>query len=146
MLQYRVHGSRLPARTAAEKEARMAKKAKATPAGKSGKSKLSAGRVYSLAEMVAYAEDSIVSRTLAENKAGTVTLFAFDAGQGLSEHTAPFDALVQVTDGEGTFTVGGKPHRVAAGQVLVMPAGVPHSVKARRRLSMLLTMLRAKGE
>jgi quercetin dioxygenase-like cupin family protein len=120
----------------------MAKK----PARKSGKSTLTPGRVYAFADMVDYAEDSIVSRTLVQNKAGTVTLFAFDAGQGLSEHTAPFDALVQVTDGEGAFTVGGKVRKVGAGQVLIMPANIPHAVKAKRRFKMLLTMLWSKGE
>lgn len=109
-----------------------------------GKSKMTAGEVLGLADLVRYSADSIVSRTLAENRAGTITLFAFDAGQGLSEHAAPFDAVVQVLDGEGRFTVGGKPHRVRAGQILLMPADVPHAVKATRRFKMLLTMLRAR--
>jgi quercetin dioxygenase-like cupin family protein len=109
-----------------------------------GKSKMPAGEVLKLADLVSSAADSIVSRTLAENRAGTITIFAFDAGQGLSEHAAPFDALVQVLDGEGWFSVGGKPHRVRAGQVLLMPADGPHAVKAVSRFKMLLTMLRAK--
>ncbi len=108
------------------------------------KSKMPAGEVLGLAEMVRYAADSIVSRTLVENKAGTVTLFAFDAGQGLSEHAAPFDALVQVLDGKGEFTVGGKANLVVKGQVLLMPANVPHAVRASRRFKMLLTMLRGE--
>ena len=122
----------------------MAKKAEGARTDKSGKSKMPAARVLDLAELVSYAEDSIVSRTLVENEAGTVTLFAFDGGQGLSEHTAPFDALVQVVDGEGSFRVGAKSRSVGAGQVLLMPAGVPHAVKATKRFKMLLTMLRAK--
>jgi len=121
----------------------MAKKAKGTRNSAAGKSRMPAGRVLNLAGMVSYAEDSIVSRTLVENKAGTVTLFAFDAGQSLSEHSAPFDALVQVLDGEGEFTVGGAARHVAAGQALLMPARVPHAVKAEKRFKMLLTMLRA---
>jgi quercetin dioxygenase-like cupin family protein len=110
------------------------------------KSKMPVGEVLDLAGLVNYAEGSIVSRTLVENKAGTVTLFAFDAGQGLSEHRAPFDALVQILDGEGEFTVGEQPHRVGQGRVLLMPANVPHAVKANERFKMLLTMLRSKDE
>ena len=122
----------------------MAKKAKATGTNRSGKSKMSAGEVLDLAGLVSYAEGSIVSRTLVENKAGTITLFAFDAGQGLSEHAAPFDALVQVLDGKGEFTVRGKTNSVGVGQALLMPANVPHAVKAGKRFKMLLTMLRSK--
>ncbi len=108
------------------------------------RSRMPASEVFDIAGMVNYAEGSIVSRTLVESKAGTVTLFAFDEGQSLSEHTAPFDALVLVLDGEGEFTVGGKTHRVAAGQALLMPADIPHAVKAGRPFKMLLTMLRFK--
>lgn len=96
-----------------------------------------------LAAGVDYAKDSVVSKTLLDKKAGTLTLFAFDAGQGLSEHTAPFDATVQVVDGEGEFTVGGKTQTVQAGKLLIMPAQVPHSVHARTRFKMLLIMIRA---
>ncbi len=122
----------------------MARKEKATASDSSGKSKMPAGEVLDLAGLVSYAEGSIVSRTLVENKAGTITLFAFDAGQSLSEHTAPFDALVHVLDGEGAFTVGGKASSVGAGQALLMPANVAHAVKAEERFKMLLTMLRSK--
>jgi quercetin dioxygenase-like cupin family protein len=110
----------------------------------SNQSKMPGNKVLNLAKAVDYVRESIVSRVLAENAAGTVTLFAFDAGEGLSEHAAPFDALVQVVEGAGKFTVGGKAHRVGAGQVLLMPANVPHAVKAAKRFKMLLTMLRAK--
>jgi len=120
------------------------KKPKAGAASKPTRSKMAAGKVVELAGLVNYAPDSIVSRTIVDNKAGSVTLFAFDAGQNLSEHTAPFDALVQVLDGEGEFTVGGEPHDVGAGQILLMPAGVLHSVKAIVRFKMLLTMLQSK--
>ncbi|MBI2922988.1 MAG: cupin domain-containing protein [Planctomycetes bacterium] len=108
---------------------------------KSGK--LNPGKPTGLVEAVAYGEGAVVSRTLVQNTAGTVTLFAFDKGQELSEHTAPFDALVQVLDGEARISVGGKPHAVAAGEAILMPANVPHALRATKRFKMLLTMLRA---
>lgn len=108
--------------------------------------KLAAAKVFVLADLVDYAKDSIVSRVIAENEAGTLTLFAFDAGQGLSEHSAPFDAIVQVLDGEARVAIGGKSARVVAGQLVIMPANVPHAVPpAEKRFKMLLTMLRAKA-
>ncbi|MBN1345560.1 MAG: cupin domain-containing protein [Phycisphaerae bacterium] len=94
--------------------------------------------------MVSYAEGSIVSRTIVENAAGTLTLFAFDTGQSLSEHVAPFDAVVQVLDGQADLTIAGKAVQVHDGQAVLMPANVPHAVKAARRFKMLLTMLRAQ--
>jgi quercetin dioxygenase-like cupin family protein len=100
------------------------------------------GEVLQMADLVAYADGAVVSRTLLKSKAGNVTLFAFDADQGLSEHTAPFDALVQVLDGRGEFTVGGKVHELSPGQTLLMPANIPHAVRATARFKMLLTMLR----
>lgn len=99
--------------------------------------------VIELAGSILYSPDSVVSRTLKENSAGTITLFAFDAGQGLSEHSAPFDAVVQVLEGEAELTIGGKKLTVGSGQMVVMPANVPHAVRARQRFKMLLTMLRA---
>jgi quercetin dioxygenase-like cupin family protein len=104
---------------------------------------LPASQAVDLAGLVDYAEGSIVSRTLVENDAGTLTLFAFDQGQGLSEHTTPFDALVHVLDGEAELTIGGETVAATAGQAVLMPADVPHAVKAARRFKMLLTMLRA---
>ena len=89
-----------------------------------------------------YAPDAIVSRALVSGKSGSVTLFAFDRGQQLSEHTAPFDALVLVLDGEAQVTIGEKVVRARAGQMVLMPAGVPHAVKAPERFKMLLTMIR----
>ena len=89
-----------------------------------------------------YGAGSIVSRTLLQNRAGTLTLFAFDRGQGLSEHTAPFNALVQVLEGRLKLTIGGKPVPAAAGETVLMPAGVPHALHAPVRVKMLLTMLR----
>jgi quercetin dioxygenase-like cupin family protein len=122
----------------------MAKKAKTAQTARSCVPRMPEAKAVRLAEMIAYAPDSIVSRTLAENEAGTITLFAFAAGQGLSEHTAPFDAFVQVLDGQGEFIAGGKPSSVGAGEALLMPAGVRHAVKAGSPFKMLLTMLRSK--
>ncbi|MBM4353427.1 MAG: cupin domain-containing protein [Deltaproteobacteria bacterium] len=95
-----------------------------------------------LAALVEYGPGAVVSRTLAKSPSSTLTLFAFDRGQGLSEHTAPFDALVQVLDGEVALTIGGTPVLAAAGQTVLMPAGVPHSLEATSRMKMLLVMLR----
>ncbi|MGD9675248.1 MAG: cupin domain-containing protein [Candidatus Bipolaricaulia bacterium] len=99
-------------------------------------------KVVELAGLVEYQEGAVVSRTLIEREVGTVTLFAFDAGQALSEHTAPFDALVHVLDGEADVVLGGTPHGVKEGQAILMPAHVPHAVKARQRFKMLLVMIR----
>jgi len=103
---------------------------------------LEPARVVDLAGLVQYADRSVVSRTLAETTSVTITLFAFDRGQKLSEHSTPFDALVQVLDGEGEFTIAGTADRVAAGQAVLMPAHVPHAVNAVRPFKMLLTMYR----
>ena len=90
-----------------------------------------------------YQAGSIVSRKIVQRPAGTVTCFAFDAGQALSEHTAPFDALVQVIEGEAEVTIAGRPMKVTSGQMLLMPANQPHAVKAVQRFKMLLTMIRS---
>jgi quercetin dioxygenase-like cupin family protein len=100
------------------------------------------GIVMDLASVADYHEGSVVSREILKGKAGSVTLFAFDAGEGLSEHTAPFDALVSVLDGEAEITVGGERHRVGQGEAIIMPAGVPHAVKGLRRFKMLLVMIK----
>lgn len=89
-----------------------------------------------------YAPGAVVSRALVKSQAGTVTLFAFEAGEGLSEHTAPFDALVQVLDGEADLSIGGAPLVARAGEAVLMPAGVPHALAARTRFKMLLTLVR----
>jgi quercetin dioxygenase-like cupin family protein len=99
--------------------------------------------VSRLVDLIAYQPGAIVSRILLKRETGSVTLFAFDAGQGLSEHTAPFDALVQLLDGDATVTVGGRAHRVAPGEMIVLPAHVPHALDAVTRFKMLLTMLRS---
>ena len=100
-------------------------------------------QVARAADLVEYQSDAIVSREIMKQKTGSVTLFAFDAGQGLSEHTAPFDALVQVLDGEAKITITGKHHRVRAGGLILMPAGQPHALKANQRFKMMLTMIRS---
>jgi quercetin dioxygenase-like cupin family protein len=96
----------------------------------------------SLAEHVAYAQGAVVSKTLLDKKTGTLTLFAFDAGQGLSEHTSPYDATVLILEGRARLSIGGSPVNAAAGQMVIMPAGVPHSVRAEQRFKMLLIMIR----
>ena len=95
-----------------------------------------------LASLVSYQPGSVVSRTIVNRKAGTVTLFAFDEGEGLSEHTAPFDALVQVLEGEAQVTISGEDSEVRQGEAIVLPAGKTHAVKATKRFKMLLTMIR----
>ncbi len=96
-----------------------------------------------LADLVAYQEGAIVSRTLINEKGGSVTLFAFDAGENLSEHTAPYDALVYVLEGEAEVTIGGASHRVRRGEVILLPANVPHAVDAPVPFKMLLVMIRS---
>ena len=121
----------------------MGDKDKACGCGCSGSGAVPTAKALELAELVAYSNGSIVSRTIADSKAGTLTLFAFDQGQGLSEHSAPFDAFVQVLDGQGEFVIGGESVVAEVGCLVVMPADVPHAVKANVRFKMLLTMLRA---
>lgn len=99
--------------------------------------------IMNVKEIVAYQQGAIVSKTLVEKETGTVTLFAFAAGQALSEHTAPFDALVQVIDGEAEIRIAGVPHRVGAGEMIVMPAHRPHALKALTAFKMMLIMIRA---
>ena len=97
----------------------------------------------SLVDLVAYQEASVVSKALLDKKTGTVTLFAFDKGQGLSEHTAPFDAMVFVLDGVAEIVIAGNPVVVRQGEMLVMPANQPHALKAVERFKMMLTMIRS---
>lgn len=99
--------------------------------------------VVSLAELVQYQTGAVVSRTIVKKAAGTVTAFAFDQGEGLSEHTAPFDALVLMIEGEADISIAGVPHRVSAGHLLRLPAGRPHALKAVTRFKMLLVMVKA---
>lgn len=99
-------------------------------------------KVLTLADMVDYQDGSVVSRELVKQKTGTVTLFAFDAGQGLSEHTAPFDALVYVLDGKAEIIISGESFSVKGGEMIIMPAHKPHALKANERFKMLLVMIR----
>jgi quercetin dioxygenase-like cupin family protein len=94
-------------------------------------------------DLVDYQKGSVVSRTILEKETGTVTLFAFDQGQGLSEHTAPYDALVCIFEGEVDVTISGKTHRLNAGEMIIMPANEPHALKAVKRFKMELTMIRS---
>ena len=96
-----------------------------------------------LIDLVDYQEQSVVSKTLIEKTTGTVTLFAFDQGQGLSEHTAPFDALVCVLDGEVEITISGNPAILKQGEMIIMPANEPHALKAVTRFEMMLTMIKS---
>ena len=102
------------------------------------------GKAASLEQLISYADDSIVSKTLLDKPIGTITLFAFDTGQRLSEHTAPFDAVVQVVDGQGVVTIDGSDHIVNTGEIVIMPANIPHAVRAEQKFKMLLTMIRVK--
>lgn len=101
------------------------------------------GKALNTRELIDYATDSVVSKTLIDTTAGTITLFAFDKSQGLSEHTAPFDAVVQIIDGEAAITIGGNTANVTEGQMIIMPANIPHALKAVTRFKMMLTMIRA---
>jgi len=100
-------------------------------------------QVSRLVDLVSYQAGAVVSRIVLKRDAGNVTLFAFDVGQELSEHTTPYDALVQVTDGEAAITVAGRPYRVGTGEIILMPAHQPHALKAVSRFKMLLTMIRS---
>lgn len=101
------------------------------------------GQEQSLLELIEYSKDSIVSKTILNKSVGTITLFAFDEDQSLSEHTAPYDAMVQVLDGTARITIDKEDKIVKQGQIIVMPANVPHAVGAESRFKMLLTMIRA---
>ena len=105
--------------------------------------RLSGAEVAMAAALVNYQDGSVVSREIVKKPAGTVTVFAFDEGQGLSEHTARFDALVQLLEGEAEITIAGKPHRVQSGEMILMPANQPHALKALKRYKMILTLIRS---
>ena len=100
------------------------------------------GRAFKAAELVNVQDGAVVSRTLIQKKSGTLTLFAFDAGQALSEHTAPFDATVIVLDGEAEISISGRAHRIGEGGLIVMPANEPHGLKALTPFKMMLVMIR----
>jgi quercetin dioxygenase-like cupin family protein len=100
------------------------------------------GKVENIVDLVDYQAGSIVSRTIIDKPAGTLTLFAFDAGQGLSEHMAPFDAMVYLLDGKAEVTISGQPLQLKSGEMVIMPANQPHALKAVRRFKMLLVMIK----
>lgn len=100
------------------------------------------GKVFEPKALVDYAEDSVVSRELEHNEAGSITVFSFDKGQGLSEHQAPFDALIQVIDGEMTFVLEDETLHLQTGEALVIPAGARHAVKAEKPFKMIITMIK----
>jgi quercetin dioxygenase-like cupin family protein len=105
---------------------------------------ISPAKTVAVQELVQYQEGSVVSREIVRKPTGNVTVFAFDEGQGLSEHTAPFDALVQVLDGAVEVSIDGAPHTVRSGEIILMPAGKPHALKALGRFKMILTMIRER--
>ncbi|MHB9097587.1 MAG: cupin domain-containing protein [Syntrophales bacterium] len=100
-------------------------------------------QISNIKELVAYQDGSIVSKEIIKKPTGTVTLFAFDQDQGLSEHTAPFDALVTMLDGEAEITVAGEPHHLKEGEMIIMPGGKPHALRAVKRFKMMLVMVRS---
>lgn len=105
--------------------------------------KFNNARAFSFNESISYSDGGIVSMRVLEKIAGNVSLFAFDKGQKLSEHTAPFDAMIQVTEGEAEIVIGGIINQLTAGQTIIMPANVPHAVNATSRFKMVLTMIKA---
>lgn len=102
-----------------------------------------AEQVSNMKEMVAYQAGSIVSKEIISKTTGTVTIFAFDQDQGLSEHTAPFDALVQIVDGEAEIIIAGESHHLQEGQIIIMPAGKSHALKALKKFKMMLVMVKS---
>ena len=101
------------------------------------------GKALKARDLVAYDKGAVVSRTIINKKTGTVTIFSFDKGQGLSEHTAPFDAMVELLDGEAEITIAGKPQKVKAGEFIILPANKPHALKAVKKFKMALVMIRS---
>jgi quercetin dioxygenase-like cupin family protein len=112
------------------------------PAAKDAKREELIGKVLAVNDLVQYQEGTVASRMIVFKKAGTITLFSFDQGEGLSEHSAPFDAILAVTDGEAEVTIGGKPFTVGTGEMIIMPANIPHAVNAKKRFRMTLTMIK----
>jgi quercetin dioxygenase-like cupin family protein len=100
-------------------------------------------KVFSLIDLVDYQKDSIVSKTFINKKEGSVTFFAFDAGQVLSEHTAPFDAMINIFDGEAEITINKEKYNLSNGDMIILPANIPHAVKALKKFKMLLTMIKS---
>jgi quercetin dioxygenase-like cupin family protein len=103
---------------------------------------INTGERFAITEAVVYSTQAVVSKTILKRQTGNVTLFAFDRGEGLSEHTAPFDAMVQVLDGLVEIKIGGKPHLLKEGEAIIMPANIPHALKALERFKMMLIMIK----
>jgi quercetin dioxygenase-like cupin family protein len=116
--------------------------AREEPAGPDRKREDLAGKVLVTNDLLQYQDGTVASRMIVFKKAGTITLFAFDAGEGLSEHSAPYDAILTVTDGEAEVTIAGSPFTVRTGEMIILPANKPHGVQARQRFKMTLTMVR----
>lgn len=110
---------------------------------KNGSAEDLGAQALKLVDLIDYQDGSVVSREIVRKNTGTITLFAFDEGQGLSEHTTPFDALVYILDGEAEITISRKPFSVSIGEMIIMPANQPHAVKATRKFKMLLIMIRS---
>ena len=100
-------------------------------------------KAQTLNKIIDYSTDSVVSKTIVDKEAGTITLFSFDKGQALSEHSSPFDAVVEVIEGKALITIGGTKNEVAEGQIIIMPANIPHSVRSEERFKMVLIMIRS---
>ncbi|HEX2936536.1 MAG TPA: cupin domain-containing protein [Bacteroidales bacterium] len=106
--------------------------------------RINTGETFNVAESVEYAAQTVVSRTVLKKDTGNVTLFAFDKGEGLSEHTAPFDAMVHILDGQAEIRIGGTPHVLKAGEAIIMPANISHALRAIERFKMMLIMIKEK--
>jgi quercetin dioxygenase-like cupin family protein len=102
-------------------------------------------RALAIEDLIEYQEGSVVSREIVRKETGTVTIFAFDKGEGLSEHSAPFDAMVQIVDGTALITIGGEENTVKKGQMIIMPANIPHALHAVEKYKMVLTMIRSEN-
>lgn len=109
-----------------------------------GSNEFEKGKAFSFNDSVDYSEGGIVSKTILKKETGNISLFSFDKGEALSEHTAPFDAMIQVVDGKGEIVIGGKSNLLETGQTIIMPANIPHAVKAVERFKMVLTMIKSK--
>ena len=112
------------------------------PAGGDKKREELIGKVLVTNDLLQYQDGTVASRMIVFKKAGTITLFAFDEGEGLSEHSAPFDAILTVTDGKAEVSIAGKPFTVGTGEMIIMPANIPHAVQAKQRFRMTLTMIK----
>ena len=104
---------------------------------------IEASRTFLPVESVEYADGSVVSKTIIKKPTGNITLFAFDKGEGLAEHTTPHEALVQLLDGKAEITIGGTPYNLQTGQSIILPANIPHSLKAHEKFKMMLTMIKS---